>query len=301
MNFKPLNISVIVYISMTLFWIGCLLVTTTAWAQISASEVSITTPRYEANTEEFQPNLGTYRYRVSWQGIRAAEAEIQVTRRGDAYQVTSSARTNSFIDVFYRLRYQAAGMIAANTLEPKLTTINHRENRRVRNITIEFLPDGQIRSERWGRDPKKEIEEFDPDNYTLDPFSAAFIARSLNWEVGDTKHFDTYNGRSRYLISLTAEDRIKMEINNEDRDVLVISPRVEKLTDPDANGKLRRASIFVTDDAQREIIEIQSEVFVGTVRTQLVSFTPEETSPGLVDSTGKMAQIDFDRVEAGED
>ena len=263
-------------------------------ADYSASEVNISTPRYEPAVEEFEPKLGTYRYRVSWQGISAAEAEIQVTRRGDAFQVTSSARTNSFIDVFYRLRYQASGLIGAKTLEPRLTTINQQENSRVKNITIKFLPDGQIRSERWSRSDEKEIEEFDPNNYTLDPFSAAFIARSLSWEVGDTKHFDTYSGRSRYLISLTAEDRIKMDINNQERNVLVISPRVEKLTDPDAENKLRKASIFVTDDQQREILEIQSEVFVGTVRTKLISYSPEEAPSGLVDSNGRMAQMNFD-------
>lgn len=241
---------------------------------ISAADVKVSTPRYKANTDTFSPPIGTYTYEVSWQGIPAATATVVVDREDDKYVVSSHAKTAKFIDIFYRLRYQADGKIDAQDFSPERLVINHKENSRVKLYNITFGDGGMIRSVRQ-KDDSKEVLEFVSDNYTLDPFSSTFLARSLDWKVGDTRFFDTFNGKSRYLIKLTAVEEITRDNNGMPQQLIVIEPTVRNLTKPAQDSKLRTAKIYVTKDARRDVVEIASSVFVGTVRTELVGFVPK--------------------------
>jgi hypothetical protein len=58
------------------------------------------------------------------------------------------------------------------------------------------------------------------------------------------------------------------------RPVIVITPQVRNLTTTKPRSKLRQASIYVSDDPQREVLRIESAVFIGRVITELDSFTP---------------------------
>lgn len=241
--------------------------------EIPPAEVVISTPRYEAEMDSFDPSFGKYVYEVSWQSIPAAEVTISLGRVPEGFRVIVTARTNSFVDIFYRLRYRGEARLTSSLL-PIWEVINQQENSKFKNSRVDFLPNGSVRSVRWGKGKSQIVQEFTPTNFMLDPFSAALIARSLSWTVGETKEFDTYNGKTRYLISLTAKRESSMKLNGIDRKILVISPTVKKLTNPKAKQKLRDAEIYVTQDERREILEIQSEVFVGSVRTRLKSFSP---------------------------
>lgn len=243
-------------------------------ASIAPDLIKVNTPTYKPDFEGFSPNRGKYEYRVSWQGIPAAEVLVDVEERDETYQIVTNVRTFSAIDIFYKLRYRAEGIVSALNLMPERMSIEHRENSRVKMTEMSFRDDGTIHSVFTHVGKESQTFDFNPNNFTLDPFSAAFLARSLSWTKGETKTFDTFNGKSRYLISLTAEDRTRTFINGENRDVWVIVPRVEKLTDPNAEKKLRDAKIYVTADKARDVLQIVSEVFVGSVTTRLVSFVP---------------------------
>jgi hypothetical protein len=251
-----------------------------AWSEhISPELIKVTTPVYRPDFDEFEQNLGRYEYRVSWQGIPAADAVIDVDEDGLNYKITTTVETYSAIDIFYKLRYRAEGLLSGLDLMPERMTVEHRENSRKKSIDMQFRDDGTIHSVYTFRGQDSEVFDFNPNNFTLDPFSAAFLARSLDWNIGDTKQFDCFNGKSRYLISLTAEDRIRTFINGENRDVWVIAPNVTKLNDPTAEKKLREAKIYVSADRARDILQIKSEVFIGNVYTKLVSFTPSDKPP----------------------
>jgi hypothetical protein len=247
-------------------------------ASIPPEQVQVSTPSYKPQFSEFDPPLGTYTYEVSWGGIPAAEAVVEVSQEGDSYRITASAKTFSAIDLFYTLRYRAVGEISAVDLRPEFTKITQLENSKVRSLDMRFHQNGDIEatrtSQRQGRDKKTDSVRFNPNNGTLDPFSASFLARSLEWKLGETKEFDTFNGQTRYLISLTAEDKRTIEVGGVEREVWVIVPTVKNLSSNRAHEKLRRAEIFVTADKAREIVQISSSVFVGTVNTTLESFEP---------------------------
>lgn len=273
-------------ISATIFVLCGLPLVALSQQSISPDLVQISTPVYSPGLGDFSPAVGTYLYRVSWQGLPAAEITLDVNESGLYYRVNTKARTFSAIDLFYKLRYKAEGLISAVDFRPRRTNINVKENSREKNVEITFLENGEIRSVREQKGKDTQVLQFNPNNFTLDPFSAAFLARSLEWREGDTKHFDTFNGKSRYLISLTCVEKKPLLLNGVNRDVFVISPKVENLTTINGPKKLREAKIYLTADKQREILKITSEVFIGSVTTKLLSFTPAARQPYMAKAGG---------------
>lgn len=262
--------SVIKVVVCLLVWGGHLL------AQFKpASEVSVKTEVYRPDHINTQFEYGTYEYEVSWEGIPAGRANFELKPEGDKYRMIATARSASGIDIFYKLRYRAEGLLD-NSYSPIRTFITHRENSREKLVDLTFKEDGSVKSVRTTKGKNSEVEEFDPENFMLDPFSSAFLARSLSWKVGDSRSFDTFNGKTRYLITLTCESEKNMTVNGEERKVWVIVPKVQNLNDPSRNKKLRRAEIYVTADKYRDILQIKSSVFIGNVYVRLKTFKPNQ-------------------------
>jgi hypothetical protein len=255
---------------------------------ISPGLVKVSTPHYQPWTARFEPRLGTYRYTVSWEGIPAASATLTVDEIGQNFKIIATARTYAGIDLLYRLRYTAQGLIEGFSLSPVQLTIDHQENSRVKNVKVEFAADGEIRATRTERagHPPEEIR-FHSLNATLDPIGAAFLARSLEWKVGDVRSFDVFNGKSRYLISLEAVGREVIQHGGVPRSTIVISPKVRNLTTTEPVQKLREARLYLSDDENRDILKLVSSVFIGSVTTELDSFEPLAGPAGGV----RMAQL----------
>ncbi len=243
--------------------------------EFKAQDIKIFTPSYAPKFDSFEPPLGEYSYKVAWQGISAADVKVTVSREDGIYRVITKAKTYSGIDLFYKLRYRAEGIISAIDLTPIRTEIDHRENHRHKVTRINFTDQGDIRAIRYRQGEQTEDISFNPKNFTLDPISAAFLARGIDWKVGDSKKFDTFNGKSRYLITLKAHGIKKLKIAGREREAWEIEPRVENLTAPKADKKLREAKIYLSTDKTREILKIVSSVFIGSVSTTMVKFKPE--------------------------
>jgi hypothetical protein len=269
--------------------LGLALGTMTARADdyIAPHLVKVSTPLYKAQTNKYRPRLGTYEYTVSWQGIPAASCTLTVGEQNGKYQIEAAARTYSGVDLLYRLRYVATGTLDASTMQSERLVINHDENSRHKNITMHFEDSGEkitaVRS-KGPEDPDKKLVSFEPNNMTLDPIGAAFLARTLPWQVGQSRDLDVFNGKSRYFITLTAVEKTSIMYQGESRNVIVLTPRVRNLSTTKPRSKLREAFIYVTDDDQHEVLKIVSSVFIGSVTTELESFTPatEGSSPLVI-------------------
>lgn len=242
---------------------------------LEPDQVRITTPSYRCDHARFDPPLGVYTYEASWQGIPAAELNVSISRDEQHYSVVASAKTYSGIDLLYKLRYRAVGLLSVTDFKPIRTSIRQQENSKVKLTDIEFADNGLIRAKREqiGKDDLVSVE-FNPNNFTLDPFAAAFLARGFDWDSGETAELDAFNGKSRYLIQLTPVGKEMVEYKDEKRLAWVIEPRVSKLTDPEADKKLRSAKIYLSADKDRDVLKIVSSVFVGSVKTELESFRP---------------------------
>ena len=235
----------------------------------------VVTPVYKPDLKLFKPPLGVYTYVTSWQGIPAAEATLKIEKINNKYKVNTEVKTYSVIDIFYKLRFYAESIIAADSLHPESLNINQFENSKKKSITVNFSTNGEIYSKRVQKNGEIKEEKFNTNNMTLDPYSAVFMARSLPWNIGVSRDFDVYNGKTRYIVTLKVSNKIKMDVNGEDKEVWVIIPKVSNLTNMKENNKLREAKIYVTADENKDIVKIWSSVFIGAVTSKLTKFSPQ--------------------------
>ncbi len=244
---------------------------------IAPDLVKVTTPLYRPANAKYKPRPGVYEYSVGWEGITAASCSLTVREEKGRFLIEAAARTYSGVDLLYKLRYEARGVLDSDNLSSISLSIDHKENSRHKTIEMKFEPNfGLIKADRQTGDiaANQKHVEFTPNNQTLDPIAAAFLARSLDWKVGDSRDFDVFNGKSRYFITLTAVDHKVIKFRGQERTVFVISPRVRNLTTTKPRSKLREAFIFVTDDDERDILRIESSVFIGSVSVDLESYSP---------------------------
>ena len=244
---------------------------------ISPASVQVKTERYLPEQSDFP--LGTYRYDVNWQGIPVASARVEVAGEGgdapiEAYKVQASAKTGGMVKLFYKMKHLSQSVFDADSLEPRRFISKQEERSRKKTRKVSFSDNGIIRaqSEKNGR-PGRTLE-FNSGNATFDPISAAFLARSLPLELGKVASFDVFNGKHRYLITFTVAARETIEVLGRSLDTFKVIPHVEKLTDSEGEKRLSSASIWITADARRDVVKLESEVFVGSVEAELKDFTP---------------------------
>ena len=258
--------------------------------KITADQVQVSTPVYTP-AANFKTRPGRYDYSVTWNGIPAASIELELARQDEDYLIRSQARTAKGVDLVFMLRYESETVLSAETLKPKRSYSVTRTNERKKITELEFCPDGQIISTRENHRGRVKTLQFDPANFTLDPYSTGFLALSQNWRGGQSRRFDLFSGKSRYLVTFTAVERTRLTIKGQERPAMVLVPEVTNLTDPgeDADDKkLRQARIYISVDQPREILKVSSTLLFGNVEAELSGFTatsppaPVDGRPGYV-------------------
>jgi hypothetical protein len=257
----------------------------------------------KVKTEHYAPsnvNLprGSYVYQIAWQGIPVARSEILVsdkeTSSGQMVSVIAKAKTGSFIDVFYKLRHESASLFRPQTFQPVNFRSYQKENSRVLSREINFDPNGVISFKEMKKGKDLLEKSFDPQNLTFDPISAVFFARSIPLKIGEDLTFDVFNGKHRYLITFNAVAKEKLQLGDNYFDTVKLVPTVKKLTDTKGEKKFHSATIWVTDDEYRQILKLESSVFVGSVSATLESYTPEITPDSPISSTVQAIRINLD-------
>ncbi len=248
---------------------------------IPPGEVAIKTTAHHISDPKIRP--GTYFYDIDWQGIPVAEAQIIVRERlvngQKFFYVEAKSKTYSGIDLFYKMRHTSQSLFHANTLSPVSFYSNQIANSKVKTRRVKFDSNGQITSKVWADGKEIEDIEFKSENQTLDPISAAFLAKSLSVNKEGDKSFDVFNGKHRYLIAFDVQGHEKTKVEGKKIDAIRIKPSIKKLTDSEGEKRFKWATIWISDDDRNEILKLESKVFIGKVTAELERFEPDFSAP----------------------
>jgi hypothetical protein len=214
-------------------------------------------------------DIQRYQYRIAWNGIPAASATIEVASNQygdhDAFIVGTRARTNAFVDLFWRFRGDAHATLLADDLTPISFRFDRRANDKPESTWIEFDDrTGRARSVYIKRERRKELEA--DARVVVDPITAAFRAMSSDVQVGDALRYDIFTGESHYhaVLNIVGEDRIEVPAGA--FDALRVEPEVFKVgLEPRPDNRLHKASIWVTRSPVRSILRIRSQVLIGSL------------------------------------
>jgi hypothetical protein len=195
------------------------------------------------------------------------------------FDVVATACSSKFISLFYRLRHRSESIFSAQQLRPVEFRSRQTENARFTNLEIDFSAGGRVdatitKGRLNGATSSKEVS-FKSDNATFDPISAAFLARSLPMDPGQDRSFDVFNGEDRYLISIHVMGREQIELAGKRHQTFKVRPQVRKLTDTEGEKRLRRAYLWLSADAGREVLKLESVVRLGAISARLIGFFPD--------------------------
>jgi hypothetical protein len=157
-------------------------------------------------------------YRASWNGVPVATAEIETTpitfEGKKSYRVRVDAKTSRGLDLIWRMRDTITSVFDAKSLAPSRFVFSQRENSRVIDTEAKFNQKAKKWAvNRWQEGKKPRVYDFDSNN-TLDPITAVYLARSIDFNVGEKLFFNVFGGRHQYLLELNVEKKEPVELES---------------------------------------------------------------------------------------
>jgi hypothetical protein len=249
------------------------LLTAISQADQPSSKLSSVVPVYQPKRYPFDGGEKLV-YHASWNGlVSMATATVYTTSEWvdgqKFYNVRVEASSSKFLDFIWKMRDTITSKIAANGLTPTQFTFSQRENSKVIDTVANF----DRTTKMWSvhRDERKKIKryQFDEPNNMLDPITAAYLARSLDFKVGDHLYFHIFGGKYRYLLDLEVERKETIRFKSGSIEAFKFVPRVEDVLQGGYATRLNEAAVWISADERRLPILLKGKTIFGSVYMEL--------------------------------
>ncbi|MFQ5478807.1 MAG: DUF3108 domain-containing protein [Candidatus Binatia bacterium] len=260
--------------------LGCLLVpllwVSEPWAEDPGpGEVEVSTPFYKVEGGVDQP-AERWDFSFEWTGIPVGWLYVETAEatdaRGPGLEVRIKASTNKVVDLLWRYRLDAKGLIRTDPFGPGEFIIDEYERKKHKFTSIRFPDRHRIESLRRKGDSVKEFS-FAADN-TFDILSSVFLILNLDYVVGDQLYIDTFTGTKRYLVTVDVEGLETLRVAGEEVKGWRLRADTTELTKPDGDGKHKETRIWVSEQRPRRLLKASSKTFVGAINVELARVSP---------------------------
>ena len=226
------------------------------------------------NFPELRPLGASYRF--GWSGLTAATGEVHFTKPSrDKFQFEGTGRTIGLVRVLWRLDVNHRATASAETLHPIETqqTESYRSKKIVTHLSFTSSGVTQTRTEGQGGTAETKTRQFSfPDLFDL--HSAMLYLRSQPLRDRSVYRVVVYAATNAYLATITVVGREKISVHAGTYNAIKLDlqlKRIGKHLELEPHRKFRRATIWVSDDAERLLLRIEAQIFVGTVWAELHS------------------------------
>lgn len=222
-------------------------------------------------------------YRIGWSGITAARAEMVIKRvpGGETYEFRAETTTVGTARRLWPLDATIHSTVSASRLRPiRIEQTEERSDRSLRE-SVRFDASGADRtrtvvSKAAGVESRTESKRFD--SPALQDFMSAFLLlRSQSLVPGETKTVAIMSPSVPYLMTLTVRNREEISLRaGKCRAIRLSVDAIQRVKDDGSlapHKRFRSATIWISDDVTRQILRVQSQVFVGSVFLELDSVT----------------------------
>jgi hypothetical protein len=246
-----------------------------SWTGSFAADWQATLSKEPAgNFPELRPLRASYRF--GWSGVTAATGEIHFTKASnDRFQLEGTGRTIGLVRALWKLDVTYRSIANSQTLAPIETrqSESYRSKKIATHLTFTESGVTRARTEGEGAAAKKTSKQFNfPDLFDL--HSAALYLRSQQLKQGSIYRLPVYPATNAYLATVTVVGREKISVHGGTYNAIKLDLRLKRIgkhLELEPHKKFRRATIWVSDDAERLILRIDAQVFVGTVFAELQS------------------------------
>jgi len=257
-------------------------ITKCAFTVLLASSTSLWAADWQAtlskepagNFPQLRPLRASYRF--GWSGLTAATGDIHFTKPSpDKFELEGTGHTAGLVRALWKLDVAQRAVANAQTLAP--IEMQQTENYRSKKITthLAFTNTGvtRTRTEGEGAAAKTTTRDFQLPNL-FDLHSAALYLRSQPLKQGSVYRLAVYPATNAYLAIIKVIGRDKISVHAGTYNAIKLDlqlKRIGKHLELEPHKKFRRATIWVSDDAERLILRIEAQIFVGTVFAELQS------------------------------
>lgn len=231
------------------------------------------------NFPELRPLRASYRF--GWSGLTAATGEVHFSKSpGDKLEFDATGRTVGLVRALWKLDVTHRAVADAETLRPIEThqTENYRSKRVVTDLTFTNGGVNRARTESGGA---TKTRQFSLTNL-FDLHSAALYLRSQPLKDHSTYRIAVYPATNAYLAILTVTGRERISVHAGSYNAIKLDlqlKRIGKKLELEPHRKFRRGTIWLSDDAERILLRVEAQIFVGTVFAELQSVHFDKSSP----------------------
>ena len=222
------------------------------------------------------PDLRSVRasYVYGWSGITAAASDVYF-HRGDqeTFVLEGRGRTVGLARVLWRFDLNYRSAANAKTLRP--LDAHQVETVRGKRIetNLEFSDEGVSGSRVESNHVTPAVKDFTLENL-YDLHSAFLYLRSQPLRDHSVYRVAVYPANSAYVATLTVLGREHVRVRAGSYNAIKLDlklQRVNKKNELEPHRKFKRATIWISDDNDRLLLRIETQIFVGTVTAELQS------------------------------
>jgi hypothetical protein len=224
------------------------------------------------------------KYGFGWSGFPGANADVRLTKPSrDRFQLDGSIHTIGLVRTLWKFDATQTSSADAATLHPlEMKQIeNVRNKKTVTNLTFDASGVTSRETETPGKAGPK-IRRFDSP-HAFDLCSALLYLRSQPLQDRSIQRIVVYPATSAYLATVTVLGRERLTGPSGTYNAIKLDLQLSKIgknRDLERHRKFRRGTVWLSDDADRLLLRIQAQIFVGAVIAELQSVEFENATPG---------------------
>jgi len=212
------------------------------------------------------------RYGFGWSGFPCATAEIRLSKGDERIQLDVNARTIGLARGLWKFDASHASSVDAEALRP--IAVRQVENDRATRVLTElsFSPTGVVSKVTETPGPGPKVRRFDfPRLFDLQ--SAILYLRSQPLQERSVQRVVVYSATAPYLATVTVLGRERVTVPAGTYNAIKFDLQLNRIKDGQLqpHRKFRRASAWLSDDADRVLLKIEAQVFIGSVFCELQS------------------------------
>ena len=211
-------------------------------------------------------------YELKWELVPAGEAFLEVFPNEvingvEARHFQMRAKSNSFVDVFYKVRDVVDGYTDMTVSRSLFYKKKQNEGKTARDIVVTFdWQTNQASYSNCGQTKKPIVVS----NGTFDPFSVIYFCRLFDFESDEDIVRPVTDGKKIVEGVALFKGRQTISVNGKAYDTFLIEPQIEHISGVFKKSKRAKIQIWLTADNRRIPVRIKSKVVVGSFIADLV-------------------------------
>ena len=224
------------------------------------------------------------RYGFGWNGITAASGDVRVaTASSGRVEFRVNGGTTGLARTLWAYDVKHVASVDAQTLRP--IDLKEVEQIRSKHVTtnLTFTSDGvtSAREERKDEKVKAKTRRFDfPNVQSVN--SALLYLRTQPLADGAVHRTVVYPATSAYLCTVTVLGRERLTVPTGTYNAVKLDLKLNKIGKEREllpHKKMKKATAWVSDDADRLVLRIEAQIFIGTVFAELQSIEFDKAKP----------------------